>query len=126
MVLLDREGILKADDLPSEDVEVPEWGGVVRVRTMTGAERDEFEATVYSPDADGKKIKVDRSNFRAKLLCGCIVDDDGNRMFSLQDITVLGAKSAKALQRVFDVAQALNGLSEEAQAEIEKNSEGEG
>ena len=30
--LLSRDAILQAQDLPHEDVEVPEWGGMVRVR----------------------------------------------------------------------------------------------
>ena len=40
--LLNRSAILDAEDLKHEDVEVAAWGGTVRVRMMTGAERDEF------------------------------------------------------------------------------------
>ena len=43
---LTRDAILQATDLTFEDVAVPEWGGVVRVRGLTGTERDAFEASV--------------------------------------------------------------------------------
>ena len=38
MALLSKEQILKSDDLKSEIVAVPEWGGDVKVRVMTGTE----------------------------------------------------------------------------------------
>ena len=42
MSLLSAAEILAADDLPTEDVEVSEWNGTVRVRALTGAERDKL------------------------------------------------------------------------------------
>ena len=45
--MLTKDQILKSDDLPSEEVSVPEWGGSVMVRSMTGYERDQFEQSVY-------------------------------------------------------------------------------
>lgn len=117
-MLLNREQILEANDLPFKDVEVPEWGGTVRVRTMTGGERDAFEASIY--DADDKGVKLNRSDFRAKLLSKVIVDDKNVRQFTDKDITALSAKSAKAIQRLFDVAQDLNGISKAEQDAIEK------
>ena len=35
MALLTRDEILAADDIKTEDVEVPEWGGDVRVSVMS-------------------------------------------------------------------------------------------
>ena len=46
MKALTRDEILGADDLKTESVKVPEWGGTVLVRELTGAERDEWEASV--------------------------------------------------------------------------------
>ena len=46
-----RDSILSADDLPRRAVATPEWpgaDGLLFVRTMTGAERDEYETLVYS------------------------------------------------------------------------------
>jgi len=44
---LNKEQILRADDLKTEEVDVPEWGGSVRVRVLTGTERDAFESSIY-------------------------------------------------------------------------------
>ncbi len=54
MNLLPRDLIDGADDLPVEDVEVPEWGGAVRLRTLTGSERDGFEASVVSQNGSNR------------------------------------------------------------------------
>lgn len=109
MAYLTRNAILQADDLPVEDVEVPEWGGIVRVRGLTGAERDAFEAEIV--EQRGKKISLDMQNFRAKLVIRSVIGEDGRRLFSDHDAHLLGQKSAVALQRVFEVAQRLSGLS---------------
>ena len=42
-MVLSKEQILQADDLKTETVEVPEWGGDVLLRELRGRERDAFE-----------------------------------------------------------------------------------
>lgn len=109
MSLLTRDAILTANDLPTEDVPVPEWGGEVRVRTMTGAERDAYETRV----AGGGEGKRNLANIRAGLVALTLVDDQGETLFKKDDVERLGMKSAKALDRVADVAMRLAGLSDE-------------
>ena len=47
MALLGHEAILGADESASfAVVEVPEWGGGVRVKTLSSAERDAFETSL--------------------------------------------------------------------------------
>ena len=46
MTILTRDQILQANDLVTETVEVPEWGGSVFVKSLTGVERDQFEAAI--------------------------------------------------------------------------------
>lgn len=113
---LSRDAILSAPDLEYEDVRVPEWGGVVRVRGMTGAERDQWEAALL----DGDK-KLTRRQVRATLVALTVVDEQGRRLFSEEDVERLGAKSARALQRVFNVAQRLSRLSLEDVEKLEGN-----
>lgn len=115
MGLLGRDAILAANDLPSLDVDVPEWGGTVRVRMLTGAERDAFEASTVVQK--GKDIRTNLVNLRARLVALCVVGDDGQRLFTEADAEALGQKSAAALNRVFTAAQTLNGLTEEAARE---------
>jgi ribosomal protein L12E/L44/L45/RPP1/RPP2 len=122
MSLLTKSAILAANDLKTEDVEVPEWGGTVRVRSFTGRERDAFEASMVQ--GDGKDRRVDLTNMRARLVGLTVIDEAGQRIFTDEEIDLLGAKAGAALDRVFAVAQKLNGLSGEDVEELTKNSSG--
>lgn len=112
--MLTRDQILSANALPSEVVSVPEWGGDVRVAVMSGLWRDQFEHRLSTMYRSGE-IR----NGRALLASFCIVDDLGKRVFDESDIEALGAKSWIALERVVNVAQRLNKLSD-ADIEAEK------
>lgn len=131
---LTRDAILKVDDLDSEWVPVPEWGGEVLVKALTGRERDAFEASCQQErpilDARGKPVKgrtemvYNRQNVRAKLVVRSIVDDQtGERMFTDGDAEHLGKKSAAALDRVFEVAAKLSRLGDDDIEELAGNSE---
>jgi hypothetical protein len=120
-MLLTREAILNAPDIQVEDVDVPEWGGKVRVRGLTGAERDAFEQSIM--EQRGRDMSLNLRNIRAKLVALSVVDEQNNRIFSDADVKALGQKSAVALQRVFEVAQRLSGLRNEDVEELAKNSE---
>lgn len=120
MAILNREQILNAQDVETEIVSVPEWGGEVMIKGLTGKQRDEFERSLI--EQNGKKITMKFSNVRARLASLSIVDESGQRLFSETDISALGNKSAVALERVFAVAQKLSGLSDKDVEELEKNS----
>lgn len=121
-IRLTREAILGIRDLQTEEVHVPEWGGTVLVRGLTGAERDEFEASVL--ERRGKSRELNLVNLRAKLVARCVVDESGARLFLEDDVAVLGTKSAAALQRVFEACQRLSGMSEADVEELTGNLDG--
>lgn len=114
MTVLTREQILTSQDLKKTRVPVPEWGGDVFVRMMTGTERDAFEEMIFK--ANGSNVGV-----RAKLAALTIIDENGQRLFTDEDVDTLGAKSAAALDRVFTEAQRLNGFTEQDIQDLEKN-----
>jgi len=116
MPILGREDILQADDIKTESVEVPEWGGTVLVKGMTGSERDRFELAMISDP--GKSSKVNLSDMRAKLCSLTIVNENGKLLFTPSDIKDLSGKSAAALQRVFEVARDLSGIGEDDVKEL--------
>jgi len=101
MKVLTRDEILNMDDLKIEEVNVPEWNGVVFIRTITGQERDIFEQTMS--EAGGLR------NLRARLVALTAIDKEGKRIFSEKDAPALGKKSAAVIDRLFKVAQELNG-----------------
>ncbi|HNB43879.1 MAG TPA: hypothetical protein PLL72_06755 [Burkholderiaceae bacterium] len=116
MNYLSRQAIIEADDLKTEDVAVPEWGGTVRVRTMTGEARDKLGAAMIGPNG-----RPDRGKFNLMLVAGSMVDENGDPLFGFDEVAELGKKSAQALQRVADVAFRLNGLGEEQVKAAEGN-----
>jgi len=121
MKILTRQDIVDAKDISTETVEVPEWGGSVIVRMMSGADRDQFQQSCMIVRADGKH-EADMRNMQPKLVAACVIDEQGNLLFGPDEVADLAAKSAVAIERVFDVAQRLNGLAPGAVGEAVKNS----
>ena len=115
---LGHDAILKASALKTEEVKVPEWADpdtgadTVLVRELRGRERDEWEASLAVQR--GRQMVPDVANMRAKLVARCVVDPDGEPVFSQQDVNALGELSAAALDRVFEVASRLSGLNADA------------
>lgn len=114
--MLNKAEILEAQDLPREEVQIPEWKGSVYVQTMTADAKDTFEGTLL----EGGKATI--AGIRAKLAVATVVDEAGNCLFGLADVEALGKKSGKALDRIFTVAQRLNAISDADLKEMEKNS----
>lgn len=106
---LSKDDILKADDLPTEDINVPEWGGTVRVRGLTATERDRFEFRLAAA-----KDKPDEVDVRAQIVGRCLVDEDGSRLFTDKELPKLGVKNAAAMDRLFDVVRRLSGMGDDA------------
>lgn len=117
MALLSKDAILSADDRRYAEVNVPEWGGSVRLRSLSGTERDRFEASFQ--ETKGKAAKDNMENFRARLVALCAVDEEGKLLFSnRQEVILLGNKSVAALQRLFDKCNEMNGISEQDVEEL--------
>lgn len=118
MGLLTKSAILEVNDLPHEDVPVPQWGGTVRVRVMTGGERDEFRNVAASYENG-----IPPARFAATLLALTCIDEDGERMFTLDDLDALEAKSAGSVDIPAAVSMRINGLGAKAEQAAVKNSE---
>lgn len=116
---LSKEQILSADDCKRRTVAVPEWGGDVLVSTMTGTARDAWEQSLLI--RKNGKTEPNMENMRARLVAATLVDDEGKRLFTDDDVSALGKKSAAALERVCKVAQALNGIGEAELEELKGN-----
>lgn len=113
-----REEILGLDDRLCVEVEVPEWGGrVLRVAAMAAVDRDAWELAIAESAKAGHKL----GNVRAGLVARCVVDERYARVFSEDDVEALGRKNAKALDRLYEAAARLNGLSAADREALEKN-----
>ena len=118
------DDILAIHDKAFEDVDVPEWGCAVRVAVMSGVDRDGWELSMMTIDKSGKDTSLNTSGLsRANLISRCIVDEDFNRLFVTDEqIKALSNKSAVVLDRLYEVAQRINKISDDDIEELEKNS----
>lgn len=115
---LTRDQILHANDVKIETVDVPEWGGAVCVRSISGVERDAFEDW-FTQGGKGRNYR----NFRAKFASIVVCDEKGEPIFQPGDIDALGKKNAGALDRVLEAGQRLCGITAADVDELVKNSE---
>ena len=123
--LLSKEAIFAVEDLKTDVVDVPEWGGAVTVRSMTGVDRDAFEASLNETKTgtDGKETQVrNLDNFRARLCAATMINANGKLLFpNPEDVVKLGKKNSRALDRVMKAAQKLNGIGAEDVEQLTKN-----
>lgn len=120
MTALNKQQILSSKDLKTERVAVPEWGGDVIVRQITAADRDRFESSIHV--GEGAARKTNSENLRARLCALCLVDENNERLFTDAEAAELGRKNAEVLDRLFDIAQRLNGMSKKEVDAAKKDS----
>jgi len=96
---LTRDSIIQASDLVTEVVEVPEWGGSVIIKSLDGERRERWEA-----------VLADASSTTVRAVCAAvsIVDDQGELMFTEDDVPSLSLKSWKGLNRIYEAVMELN------------------
>lgn len=124
MNVLSRDAFVgpQARQIVVEEVPMPELGdgAVALVRGMTGTDRDAYEAAMITQR--GKRSTVNLENMRAKLVARCLVNPDGTRVFTDDEIGHVGQMRADLLDRLYAVAQRLSGLREEDIDELGKSS----
>ncbi len=106
-----------------EDFSIPKVGTVV-IREMGATQRDQWEQLVAR---EKKKSEVgEYKHFRASLVvfsvCNKLPDaKTGDLLFSVKDIERVSAMPGKLIDKIWDVAARLSGITEEAEKEIGKN-----
>lgn len=116
---LTKDQIFAADDVVILEVEVPEWGGTVRLKAPTAAALDRFEAGQVTR----RKISAHMANIRARMAILVCVDADNKPLFTDADEQKLSLKSSVPLNRIWKAAQSWLGVDDEAVEEIAKNSQ---
>jgi hypothetical protein len=114
--LLTRDEILDANDLETMELNVPEWGGLVRISLLSASAMDAYESSLTNT-----KGRIDIKDARAKFLAEVLVDGNGKKLFTKVDIKGLGQKSTKAHARVYKAAMNFNALTEDEIETIIKN-----
>jgi len=107
VVRLTRDQILATlnQPLPSEDVQVPEWGGTVRVKTLNLLEREsigDFLALLKNEEERGAALK-------SVVIMATVVDEAGVRIFpDFKEYPKLLQAPGSLMERVWKVANRLN------------------
>lgn len=113
-----RDQILAKQDIPSEMVDVPEWGVKVEVRGMTGAERTRImdKATQNAGDVNLQFV------YPEIVIATAFDPESGEQVFKPGDRDALLAKSATALDRIAAVGMRLSGFTAESADDMGKDS----
>lgn len=124
MALLDRETLLKKQELKIEKVMLGEKDFVF-VRQMCGRERDRFENSIVKRGKGGT-IEMALEDFRAKLAVQTVCDEAGNNLLNTNDYDVLSRNmSADKLEAIINKAQEINKISDKDKEDMVKNLEGD-
>lgn len=127
-MFLNREALLKKEELRIEKVAFDN-GDFTYVRQMTGRERDRFEQSLVKviKDESGNIQGYERSleDFRAKLAVNTVCDEKGILLLKPDDYELLSQNmSAAKLEKIVNMAQRLNRITEEDKKALIKNLEG--
>ena len=119
MGILTREQIEAIDDMTTKtvEVEVPEWGGSVRLRPMTVTELDEYSNAIVRAKLTGL------ADFRSRLVAYCMCDAHGVRLFDEKHIQGLAKHNAVVVNRLYEECDKLNDISPRKVEEIAGNYE---
>lgn len=109
-----KDGLLKLA-FKSEEVTIGKEKCIVK--EMNGRDSDEYESSLYSFDSNGK-IKYNSKNAKAKLICSCLFDSEGNKVFEKNDIELIQQLPSSTISEIFSIATKLNKLNKE---EAKKN-----
>lgn len=114
--MLTGKDILAIDDLERETIDVPEWDCTITVQTMTGLDKDEYDAWIYG--ARGNDGKPSLKHMRALITVLSCVDENGVKLFSVDEIEAVSKKASSALDRIYVVADRLSKLSDKSVEDI--------
>jgi hypothetical protein len=113
--MLSREEIL-ATTLKVVEVEVPEWGGTVRLQELTAD-----DAISLQEEMKGIQDTGTTGGVRELAIVLCAVGEDGERLFTVDDMPELRKKSNEAINRLGAAAWDLVGLGDTAIEEAAEN-----
>ena len=112
-----RDQIFAIQDIPSEMVEIPEWGVKLEVRGMTGAER----TRIMDLAIDNKGGMNLQFVYPEIVIATAFDPETGLQVFTPNDRGTLLSKAATALDRLAGVGMRLSGFTEEASDEKGKD-----
>lgn len=118
---LGRSALLQKRPRRTKCVQLPELGGAVIVRELSALERGQYEAYFRSRSGETHLQRLARA--RHKLIVMTVIDENGHRLFSDDDLKALDSLPASVAERITQAAQELSAVSDDDLDELAKNSE---
>ena len=101
-----------ARSLKSEDVDFPDRELCVRVRELTGVQRDQIIAEFYDRSENGMKAKPDAAQrLMPRLVAMCALDEEGEPLFGPDELDAVLNISAAVIDRLGGRVLQISGLS---------------
>jgi hypothetical protein len=113
--VLNRADILAVKDARVKRFPVAEWNGDIFLRSLTAAEREKWESVF-----EARREKTTAS-VMALLAAYAICDENGNSLFTEEDVSALAKKDGAVMLRIAEAAMAMNAVTEKDIADIAKN-----
>lgn len=113
--MLTRDQILAAS-LKQIEVDVPEWGGSVMLRELTAD-----DAITLQEEMKRMQETEGQQGIRELAIVLCAVGEDGERLFTVDDMPELRRKSNEVINRLGGAAWDLVGLGDAAVQESVEN-----
>jgi len=104
--ILTLEDILAADDLETRIVDLPEWGGAVKVRALS---RGDIKRA-YREGTDRKSGEINVDEVEKRLVCWATVKP----VINMGDFAKLAEKNAGPVARIIDAVLGLSGVDKAA------------
>ena len=116
-VMLSRKELLGKATVKRGEVMIST--GVVGIREMNGAERDQYLAMMTESHFEIP------AGLQAKLVRWCVIDENGDSLFTEDDDEHINQMGGQDLQAIVLAVMGLSGLTEDSVEELEGNSPGE-
>ena len=110
---LNKHQIFAAKDLKESFVEVPEWGGKVKLKALSMQEQLDYDTFLSN-----KPNEIDAALRLVILAC---VDDSDNKLFNEEDLKELKKKDSVNLLKVVEAILELNNMKAKSVDNLAKN-----
>ncbi|MDE1139586.1 MAG: hypothetical protein PW999_07995 [Paraburkholderia tropica] len=112
--MLTKEQLLEQLKTRSEEVKVAGLSDSIRVRVMSGYDRDAFQKVLQSEG-------ITDSAYFGALVATCVMNEDGTPMFTESEVETLRASHAELVRSIGLAVQRVNGLGKAAEESAAKN-----
>ncbi len=114
-----RSRILSAKDAKTEKLEIEEWNVTVWIHSLKYGERNRLLLKSGLGTKTTGELDVDQiNNFIMSLVVATTRDEDGNKVFTKDDIKELETRNSETIDRIATIATRLSGLGAEGRAQI--------